>query len=229
MPLHESETAQDVAPLIAATDLELAAMTLAQDLEVLRLQQGVGELSKREALFVTRAFATKFHGVLVEERIHREVNADFAKEINDLEPREPLTVVDELRSGFSRGLGEQANDLLTKAFHVSVDVTRRKEDAIRTSPRRVADEARCSTDEDDGRMPRLLKAPEHAQCQEMTDVERIRRRIKSAVHGQPSVIEPLAQRVFVGTVRYQSSTLEICDEFHEIPPSYESEREKNMY
>ncbi len=171
MTLHEPKAAQDVAPLIATSDLELATVTLAQDLEVLRLQQRVGELSKREAFFIASGLTTQLDRILVEQGVHGEVNTDFTKKIDDLEPREPLTVIDELRRGLERSRGKQSNNLCPQTFDVAVDVTRRKEDAIRPSTRGVSDEPRCSTDENDGRVPRLLKAPEHPQRQEMTDVE----------------------------------------------------------
>jgi hypothetical protein len=81
----------DVAPLVGATNLQLAAVALVQLGEVVALQQAVGELGVGDALVFT--LEALLYGFLLDHGIDREVLADVAHELKCAHAAEPVVVV----------------------------------------------------------------------------------------------------------------------------------------
>ena len=105
----EVDAGGDVAPLIAAADLQLAVVVAAEDVEIEGLEQHVAELGVADAdLAVFHAGADAFLG---HHLVDGEVLADVAQEIEEADGGGPVGVVHQA-GGVGRGVEvEQAAEL----------------------------------------------------------------------------------------------------------------------
>src|SRR5690606_21138166 len=84
----------DVAPLIAATDLQFAVLRAAQVIKVVLLKQLVAELGVADPRIALHA---RTHGFAGNHLVDREVLSDVAQEIQETQGAGPLGVVDQPR------------------------------------------------------------------------------------------------------------------------------------
>ena len=82
--------------MVAAADLQFAAVLVVQMDEIVGLQQHVAELGVADA--GVGAFQAAFYRVLGQHHVDREVLADVAQEIEIAEPAHPVEVVDQQRA-----------------------------------------------------------------------------------------------------------------------------------
>lgn len=88
----EVDAGGDVAPLVAAADLKLAAVVAVEMDEVVGLKEHVGEFGVADAAFATQAVLDR---VLGEHDVDGEVFSNVAKEVEEGEAAHPVEVVEE--------------------------------------------------------------------------------------------------------------------------------------
>ncbi len=96
----EVDAGDDVAPLVAAADLQPAPVGVVEMQEVVGLQEHVAELREGDA--VVGPLQAGLDGLLRHHLVHREVLADVAQEVDEADPAEPVGVVDEDRPCITR-------------------------------------------------------------------------------------------------------------------------------
>ena len=99
-PTHapaEIDAGRDVAPLIAAADLQLAIEFVVEVNEVVRLQQHVAEFGVAETRVSLHRAEAAFDRVFGQHHVDGKVLADVAEEFEVAERADPIEVVDELR------------------------------------------------------------------------------------------------------------------------------------
>ena len=87
----EIDAVDDVAPLVGAAHLQIAAVAARQLHEVVGLQDHVVELDERQLLLALEPQLHRVHG---QHAVDREVPADVAQQVDVVELRQPLGVVD---------------------------------------------------------------------------------------------------------------------------------------
>ena len=82
----------DVAPLVAATDLEIAIVLLLEINKIVRHYEHVAELGVADAAFALQA---AFDRVFGEHYVHGKMFADVAEEFEIAERADPIEIVDQ--------------------------------------------------------------------------------------------------------------------------------------
>ena len=96
-PFHEIQSCRDVAPLIGASDLQLDAASSTQVIEVVSLQELVGEFGEAQAAAAVLRRQSRFDRVLAHHGSEPGVFADVPQEVQQPHLPEPVQVVHELQ------------------------------------------------------------------------------------------------------------------------------------
>ena len=174
----EVDTRRDVAPLIRAADLQLAAIAFVQLGKVVALQQTVGKLGVGNALFVAAdALLNRF---LLDHGIDREVLADVAQELQCAHAAKPVVVI-----GHDRRIRtfevEEGGYLTADFIDPAGDDVRCVELAFVGLETRVANHPGCAADECNWLVSGHLKALEQEHRHQMPEVQAVRRWVEAAI------------------------------------------------
>ena len=170
-----------VAPLVVSAQLELHAVVPVEVQEVVTLQQLVGELSEAEAVACLSA-EPFLHTVLGHHIVDGDVLAHFAGEIEEGKVLHPVVVVDHLGSVGLRSFEiQELGHLLFDGLLIMIERVGVKQIALLTLAGGVADHACGSADEQERLVAAALEVAQHHDAAEVTDVQRVGRRIGSEV------------------------------------------------
>ena len=179
----------DVAPLVAATDLQFAAVVLVQAQEVVGLEEHVAELGVADAL--VRSLEARLDRLLAHHLVDREVLAHVAQELEGGECGQPVGVVEQQGPVEIEELAQLGPDPL----EVGLDGLEVEELALTLLAARVADHGGAPAGERDGAVPAFLEAAQRAELEEIAHVEAVGARVEAGVErdGGARVIEALRQ------------------------------------
>ena len=93
-PANQIDAGNDVAPLIAATHLQSATISIEQDQIVVGLQQRIAELGEGNSVF---GFQTPLDRFFPDQIIYREEFPDVAQKLHHRNRSQPIEVVDDAR------------------------------------------------------------------------------------------------------------------------------------
>jgi hypothetical protein len=176
LPLaYQVGTRGDVAPLVAAAHLQLAALGLEQVPEVVRLDQHVAELGVRDPLGHPAR-----HRLLLQHAPHPEVPSRVAQELHQREPSEPVGVVPE-PGGVGTLEREKPLQLAHQRPGVSVDLVERHDRALGALAAGVTHHAGPTAHQRDGDMSLPLQPGHPHHGDKVADVQRVRRGIEPGV------------------------------------------------
>lgn len=223
LPADQVGAGGDVAPLVGAADLQLAALLAPQPVEVVGLQQHVAELGVRQPGF---ALEPRAHAVLRDHHVDREVLADLAQEVEVVERHGPVGVVHQfcriraVEVQQLRELGLDRRDVVFELFPGQQVALGRLAGGIADHPGGAA-----------GQRQRLvageLEAAQHQLAHQMPDVQAVRGRIEAAVERDRPLGEPLAQAVEIRAVGDQVAVFEVGDQVHGAGDEAPGERRAN--
>ena len=197
----------DVAPLVAAADLEFAVFRLVEVVEVVALEQHIGEFRVADAGFIVAAEA-RFDAFFGHHGIDREVFSDVAEEIEEADGADPRGIVDELGGVGERFVEvEDAGELLSDGGDIAIEHFFGQQLAFGFFPRWIADAAGCSTCESDRAMACVLESAERDERHEVADVEGVGGRIEACVESDWAVGETFGQLIERRAVSVKSSPL----------------------
>lgn len=217
---NEVHACGDVAPLVAAADLEFAAVDAGEVVEVVGLEEHVAEFRVADAnLAVFHACADGFFG---DHLIDGEVLADVAEEVEEADGAEPVGVVDEA-SGVGGGVEvEEACELGSDGGDVGGDLVFGEELAFLGFAAGVADAAGGAAGDGDGVVAGELEAAEGDEGDETAGVETIGGGVEAAVEGDWVVEETLGEPAgavtgfgAAGVVVDEAAPLKFCEDVHE--------------
>ena len=216
-PPREIDPRRDVAPLIAAARLQLAAVAIEQMDEVVRLQQHVAEFGvahSRLGVPLVAAAEPTLHRVLGQHHVHREVLADVPEEF-EIGPRPgPLEVVHQQRP---RPALLEVDELLHLPLHavdVELQLLFAEQIPLGALAARIADHPCRPAHDGDRPMSRPLEPPEHHHAQQVAHVQAVGRRVEAGVERAWLFVEPGAKRR-IGGLMDEAAPLEVCEEGHE--------------
>lgn len=175
----------DVAPLVGAADLELAAFRLVEVVEVVALQEHVGELGEGDAgLLVAHA---GLDGVLADHGVDRDVLAGVAEEVEEADLAHPGGVVDELSGVFDVfGEVEQAGELDTDLGDVVVEDFLGEQLAFGLLAGGIADGSGGTAGEGDGLVAVVLEASQSDERNEVAHVQAVGGGVEAGIQGDGS-------------------------------------------
>ncbi len=164
-PPDQLEPRGDVAPLVGAAHLQLAAEGPVEMLEVGRLDEHVAEFGERQA-----GLEPHLDRVLGEHVRDREVLAHVTQEVEQADRLQPLRVVVHDRAARPTEV-EEPLQLRSDRGHVRLDLLARLQVALGGASRRVADHARPATDEGDRASAAELEPDEPEDRHQVADVQ----------------------------------------------------------
>ena len=180
----EVDAGGDVAPLVGPGHLELAALGLVQDAEVVGLQEHVGELGEGDAVVPLDPGPDR---VLGQHRVDGDVLADVAEELEDAHRLGPGAVVDQ--PGL-RGPGlevEEPLELGRDRGEVGGELLELEEGPLRrTAARgRRSCRSRRRPARSGGARP-VLEPPQQEDLLQVADVQRVGGGVEPAVERRPA-------------------------------------------
>ena len=203
-PPDQVDALGDVAPLVAAPELEPATVVVEQMEEVVGLQQHVAELREGDA--VLAALQPGAHRLLPDHLVDREVLAHVAQEVGQRVGAEPAGVVEQ--QPMPIGEVDEPLELAPDGLAVGLEPLRVRECPLVLLAARVADQARSPAHQGDRTVPGLLDAPHRAQLEEAAHVEAVGGRVEARVERQGVVVEQLG-KLGVGHLVDQAPPLEL--------------------
>ena len=207
----------DVAPLVGAADLEGAAVLFVEVVEVVALENLVGEL--REGHGVRLGVQALLDGILGEHGLHAEEGADLAQEGEDGVVLVPIIVVHH-----DGGVGgavevEEAREVLLDALEVLLELVDGEEVALGGAAGGVADHARGAADEGDDAVAGALELREGLDGDVVAGLEAGGGGVEADVEGL-RLLEELAHALLgAGGGLDQVAGLEEIVELHGAGPS----------
>ena len=160
---------RDVAPLVAAPELEIAAVVEVEAEEVVGLEQHVAELGVRDALI--GAFETALDGLLGHHLVDGEVLAHIAQVLERREPAQPVGIVEEQCAVVVEV--EELGQLGTNPLQVALNALEVEQLALVLLAARVADHARAPSGKRDGPVSGVLEPAQRAELQQVAHVEAV--------------------------------------------------------
>ena len=197
----------DVAPLVAAAELDVAAVVEMQAQEVVGLEQHVAELGVGDPLI--RTLEAGLDGLLGHHLVDGEVLADVAQVLEGRQRAEPVGVVEQ--QGAAVVEVEELAQLGADRLEVALDGLEVEQLALVLLAARVADHARAASGEGDGPVARLLEPAQRAELHEVAHVEAVGRRVEAGVDREPGLVEALRE-VRVGHLVDQAAEGEVLRE-----------------
>ncbi len=166
----------DVAPLVGATHLELAALGAVEGEEIVALEELVAELSEGNACLHALLYAILSHHV-----VDSDMLTDIADEIEEEVVFHPVIVVAYLGSVDGVVKIEEAFELMLDTLHVVLNFLDGEEFAFLGLEGGVADHARGAADDSEGLVTRHLEVFEEHDGDEVTDMQGVGRGVDADV------------------------------------------------
>ena len=201
---NEVGAARQVAPLVAATRLQLAVVLTKELEKVEALQNLVAELGVADALIGVQSRRNR---VFLEHRADAEVLADLAQEVDRAQRGGPVEVVDEAHRVLAL-VREKARHLRLQACHPLFNGLAAVQGAL-GGRARITDQTGRATDEAEGLVPLQLEPTQKQQLHKVAEVQAGSGRVEAAVIGERSALEQLAERLGVGRYVHQPAPLEL--------------------
>ena len=177
-PPHQIDAADDVAPLVAAAELQRAVVPPGKLQIVVGLQQHVAELGVGDAAALPRQpFA---HRVPLHHGVDGEVLAHVPQEGNHAQAFGPVEVVHHPTAAAVVQVDEPRR-LFRQRRHVAAHRLFVVQGAFLGAARRIADEPGGAAEQQDRPVAAELEAAQHQQRDEIADLEAGRRRVEAGV------------------------------------------------
>ena len=170
----EIDAVDDVAPLVRAAHLQVAAEAARQLDVVVGLQDHVVEFDERQFLLALEA---QLHRIHRQHAVDREVPADLAQHLDVVELGQPLGIVDHHRVGFPRAEVDELVEGGADRCLVGVDLLVGEELARLVAAGRIADAGGAAAHQRDRLVAGRLQPVQHHDRQQMADMERGRRAV----------------------------------------------------
>src|SRR5581483_10462396 len=209
----EVDAGGDVAPLIAATDLEFAVEFLAEVIEIECLEEHVAEFGVADAGFaVFHAGADAFLG---DHHVDGKMLADVAQEFEVTDGSGPGGVVEEA-GGIDLGVEvQEAAELFLDGGDVGVEDFAGEQLAFGGLAAGIADGTGGAAGNGDGIMAEQLESPEREERNEVADVQAVGGGIESAVDRGRGGNETFDEFLAVGAIRQQSAPFDFRVDVHQ--------------
>ena len=170
---NEFRTCGDVTPLICTTQLELAVLVLVEVVEIVALQELVGELREAQTITCLTVEALLYR-LLRHHVVDGDVFTNITYESEEREVLHPVVVVDELSTvGCIAIKIKEVRELLLDASHIVTQGLLVEEIALLALTRRVTNHTCSTSNEGKGFVATTLEVAKHHHTAEVSDVERI--------------------------------------------------------
>jgi len=192
-----------IAQLVGASELNLAAVYLVQVVEVVRLEHLVGELGEAHAVC---ALQPGLHAVAAEHGAHPEVTSGLRQEVHRPPVLVPAQVVQHGHRAHFCGavphvqlvVGENPLDALPEAAGVRLHRVRRQRLALARLPARVPDPRRGPSEHREDVVPRAPEVQQADDREQVAHVEAVGRGVEPAVGGLSAGLEQPREPVLRG-------------------------------
>ncbi len=160
--------------------------------KVVGLDQGVVQLDERKAA-VLEAFPVR---AVLHQLVDGEVAANIAQELDPLQAKQPIGVVDHQRT-ITRKI-QIAAEMLTDAGQVAVDLFDGQHRPLGGAIGWVTNHARAAADDGDRPMPELLRVGQRHDAHQVPGVQAGGGRVETLVERDGAAVKGTPQGVLVG-------------------------------
>ena len=204
-PADEVDPREDVAPLVGAADLQLAAQVLVEVGVVVGLQEHVAELGVGDAVLPGHP---GLHAVAGHHLVHGDVLAHVAQEVEQAELARPSQVVDQLPGALGP---EDPPDLGLDGGHVGRHGLRVEQVPLLRPAARVADHARGPTGQREGAVAGVLEAAQQDQPDQVAVVEARDAGVAAVVEGERPLGQTGGQGCPIRGVVHQPALVQVVE------------------
>ena len=149
--------------------------------EIVGLQDHVVEFEERQLLVALEAHA---HAVEGQHAVDREMAPDIAQELDVVELRQPLGVVDHQRIAAAIAEADEARERAPDAVLVPFDLIEGEQAPALVAAGRIADAGRAAAHQGDRLAAGLLQPMQHHDRQEMPDMQGRGRAVVAHIGGE---------------------------------------------
>lgn len=202
--MNELMARHQIAQLVGAPELNLAAVYLVQVVEVISLEHLVGELGQAHTVCAPQP---RLHAVAAEHGAHPEVPSGLGQEAHHAPVLVPAQVVKDLHGAQLLGavvkvhlvVGEDPLDALADAAGVRLHGVRGQPLPLPRFPARVADLGRGPPEHGEDVVPGVSEMQQADEGEQVPHMEAVGRGVEAAVHGLSTGLEqprePVLSRV----------------------------------
>jgi hypothetical protein len=206
----QARSRHQVSPLVAAADLQGAAVPPVELQEIHRLEQLVAELRVADPA----AVEPRLDRVAFEHPVDGEVLADVAEELEDGHRLSPFQVANDQRAGLAVVKVEESGHLTADLLHPLGDHVAGVQHPLRRLAAGVADQPGRPAHQPDRPVTGQLEPAHGQQHDQIADMQARRGRVETAVERYRTGSQRFAQFVEVGRVGDQASPGEFVDDVH---------------
>ena len=208
---HQLAARGDIAPLVAAADLQPAPLGLEEVVVVVALEDHVAELGIGDAHVV--AVDAALDRLLLKHPVDREILAHVTQQLDGGQVLGPDIIVGDLRTVAGVAL-EEAAHLALDLFGADIEVLTAGKLAFLVLARRIADEPGGAAHEEDGIVSGALHAGKTQERDEVADVQAFGGGVEPAIHGRALLGQVVAHLLLVRNLIDQTTPLQFVVNVH---------------
>src|SRR5690554_4008681 len=201
---RELNASDNIAPLIRPAYLQRATILLVQLLVVVGLQDLISKFCKGQT--GTFTFNALFDRFLCDHLVDSKMLTDVPQKTQHVDTGRPVIVVCQHGPIVAIKI-DKPTDLGFKAFTPLLYYFSRVELTFLILEARIANQPGSATHQRDWTMPRLLKALEHQQGNQMPQMQTVCCRVKAAIKCHRPLRQMLSQLSFIGHLGNQTAGL----------------------
>ena len=167
----EIDAVDDVAPLVRAAHLQIAAVAARELDEVVGLQDHVVEFDERQLLL---AIEPQLHRIHRQHAVDREMPADVAQHLDVVERGQPLGIVGHDGVALAGAERQELRERALDRVLVGVDLLVGEDLARLVAAGRIADARRAAAHQRDRLVAGLLQPVQHHDREQVADMQRRR-------------------------------------------------------
>ena len=204
-PADEIGAVDDIAPLVTAAHLQRAAKPPVQFQIIIGLENHVVELDEAQRLLPLQP---QPHAVKRQHPVDREMPAIIAQERHQLQPRQPIIIVDHHRIGRPIAKAQEPLENPLDAGQIGIDLLIPQQLPRLILARRITNLGRPAAHQHDRLVPRLLQMPQHHDRNQIADVQAERRAIKADIGRDRALARRAIQRRRIGDLMNKPARFE---------------------
>jgi len=214
-PPNQVNTGHHVPPLVISPHLQATTVILKKMQEIIGLQKHVVELDEIETLFQTDPVTLGG-----EHAVDAEVSSDIAKELDIIEPREPIGIIE--HDGLPLVEIQISRELYLKAARIAIDLVVGENLPHLRLSRRISDQSGPSSDQGNRPVAVPLHMGQRHDRHQRADMQTRRRRIETDIAGDLLSTQEISELRSIADLLQESPLLEYLVNALQCSPSFKA-------
>ena len=211
LPSDKLSTAEHIAPLIVAAELQVTVVLLEHVIKVIGLHDHVVKLQERKTLLHTLLVALGSKHI-----VNRETGTNLSEQLNVIQVHKPVGIID--HHSFSVRKINKTLHLLLKAFCIMINVFSGKHLSHIASAGRVTDHGSAAADQSYRLITCLLKPLHKCKCHKMTCCKAVCGTVKADIKCCFSVVDQISYLCLIGSLSDKTTLNQFFIDSHSVSP-----------